>query len=63
MWGLGEFMGVKIHLCIGGTLFKEDQRKFDSGVQIVVGTPGRVLDVIKRSAMSTFFKPFLLNTF
>lgn len=56
-------MGVKIHLCIGGTLFKEDQRKFDSGVQIVVGTPGRVLDVIKRSAMSMFFKTLLLNPF
>lgn len=52
MCGLGEFMGVKIHLCIGGTLVRDDQRKLDSGVQIVVGTPGRVSDVIKRSTMS-----------
>lgn len=48
-------MGVKFHLCIGGTSVRDDQRKLEGGVQIVVGTPGRVNDMIQRSALSLFY--------
>lgn len=59
MSGLGDYMGVKFHICIGGTLVRDDHRKLEAGVHVVVGTPGRVLDVIKRSSLSNFEYCFL----
>eukprot|EP00163_Fabomonas_tropica_P011698 TRINITY_DN2252_c0_g1_i1.p1 TRINITY_DN2252_c0_g1~~TRINITY_DN2252_c0_g1_i1.p1 ORF type:complete len:370 (-),score=86.24 TRINITY_DN2252_c0_g1_i1:129-1238(-) len=50
---LGDFMNVKVHVCIGGKNIGEDIRKLESGVQVVSGTPGRVFDMIKRNALST----------
>lgn len=49
-------MGVKFHLCIGGTSVRDDQRKLEGGVQIVVGTPGRVYDMIQRKILSKLIK-------
>jgi len=51
MKALSDFMGVKLHLCIGGTSVRDDQRKLEGGVQIVVGTPGRVNDMVQRNAL------------
>ena len=52
MRALGDYMGVKFHMCIGGTSVRDDQRKLESGVQVIVGTPGRVNDMIQRGALS-----------
>jgi translation initiation factor 4A len=49
---LGEFMKVTSHACVGGTSVREDLRLLSRGVQIVVGTPGRVGDMIRRGALS-----------
>ncbi|CAG9327818.1 unnamed protein product [Blepharisma stoltei] len=49
---IGEYMHVKVHACIGGTLIKEDIRTLERGVQVVVGTPGRVFDLLNRNLMS-----------
>ena len=49
---LGEYIGVSCHACIGGTKFKEDMSMLEQGQQIVVGTPGRVSDMIARKALS-----------
>jgi len=49
---LGDFMGVTCHACIGGTNVKEDARKLEIGAQIIVGTPGRVSDMIVRKALN-----------
>lgn len=48
---LGDFLNVKSHACVGGTLVRDDIRTLQSGVQIVVGTPGRVTDMINRSVL------------
>jgi translation initiation factor 4A len=48
---LGDYMGVTCHACIGGTNVREDQRKLEAGTHIVVGTPGRVFDMIRRGAL------------
>lgn len=62
MVSLGEYMGVKCHACIGGTNVRDDQRKLESGVHIVVGTPGRVNDMIKRQSLQTSaIKMFVLD--
>jgi len=39
---LGDFMQAQCHACIGGTNVRDDIRKLQEGVHIVVGTPGRV---------------------
>ncbi|CAF0740616.1 unnamed protein product [Brachionus calyciflorus] len=49
---LGDFMGVTCHACIGGTNVKEDARKLEIGAQVIVGTPGRVSDMITRKALN-----------
>eukprot|EP01134_Creolimax_fragrantissima_P003208 CFRG3208T1 len=51
MLSLGDYMQVECHACVGGTNVREDIRILEAGVQIVVGTPGRVHDMIRRGAM------------
>jgi translation initiation factor 4A len=48
MRSLGDFLQVKCHACVGGTSVREDARILSSGVQVVVGTPGRVFDMLRR---------------
>jgi len=50
---LGQFLNVKCYACIGGTLVREDAVMLKQGVQVVVGTPGRVLDLISRGILPT----------
>ena len=49
---LGDYMDAQCHACIGGTNVREDLRKLSQGVHVVVGTPGRVFDMINRRALS-----------
>jgi len=48
---LGDFLNVTSHACIGGTLVRDDIAALRHGVQIVVGTPGRVFDMVNRQCM------------
>ena len=48
---LGDYMKTNIHACVGGTAVREDIRILSQGVHIVVGTPGRVYDMISRGAL------------
>ena len=41
-------MGVKVHACVGGTVVREDIKILKSGVHVIVGTPGRVFDIMKK---------------
>jgi len=50
---LGDFMKVECHACVGGTNVREDMQKLEAGVHVVVGTPGRVFDMINRRALKT----------
>ncbi len=45
---LGSHMKLHTHACIGGTHVGEDVKKLQQGQHVVSGTPGRVLDMIKR---------------
>merc|ERR550525_1595837 len=59
---LGDYMGAQCHACIGGTSVREDMRKLDAGQHIVVGTPGRVYDIICRKVLwPTDIKQFVLD--
>lgn len=44
-------MGIKCHICTGGTKVSEDIKALQTGVQIVIGTPGRVQDLINRQKL------------
>jgi translation initiation factor 4A len=48
---LGEYLNVECHACIGGTNIREDIRRLEVGCHIVVGTPGRVHDMISRKVL------------
>jgi len=48
---LGDYMKITSHACVGGTAVRDDIRTLVQGVQIVVGTPGRVNDMINRNAL------------
>jgi translation initiation factor 4A len=50
---LGDYMNIECHACVGGTNVREDMAKLQEGVHIVVGTPGRVYDMINRRALRT----------
>nr|KAG5696385.1 hypothetical protein BaRGS_030485 [Batillaria attramentaria] len=59
---LGDYMNAQCHACIGGTVVREDMRKLEQGVHIVVGTPGRVYDMINRRALDpNNIKMFVLD--
>jgi translation initiation factor 4A len=45
---LGDFLKVRCHACIGGTSVREDIDKMREGQQLIVGTPGRVYDMITK---------------
>jgi translation initiation factor 4A len=51
MRALGDYCGVKCHTCVGGTSVKIDEKILRSGVHVIVGTPGRVNDLIRRHAL------------
>lgn len=59
---IGDFMSVECHACIGGTNVREDMKALQDGPQVVVGTPGRVQDMIQRRVLKTDnMKMFILD--
>jgi len=59
---LGDYMDVACHACIGGTVIRDDMRKIQNGVSIIVGTPGRVFDMINRRVIDVSgIKMFVLD--
>jgi len=59
---LGDYLGVKAHACIGGTRIRDDLQILQDGVHVIVGTPGRVLDLLSRGSLEpTHMKIFILD--
>jgi len=59
---LGDYLKVKCHACIGGTSVRDDIDKLREGQHLVVGTPGRVFDMIgKRHLRVDDLKTFVLD--
>jgi len=49
---LGSYMGLKVLSATGGNQVRTDITALKSGVQFVVGTPGRIYDLINRGDLS-----------
>jgi len=59
---LGDYLNVRCHACIGGTRVRDDISKLQSGVHVVVGTPGRVYDMLCRRVLRPdHIKMFILD--
>jgi len=53
---------MKIHSCVGGTVVKEDIAQLKKGQHIVVGTPGRIHEMMKKNHLKTdYLKLFILD--
>jgi translation initiation factor 4A len=50
---LGDYLNANVHCCVGGTAVRDDIRILQQGVHIVVGTPGRIWDMLGRNAIRT----------
>jgi len=62
MRALGDYLNVKCHACVGGTSVRQDAQTLQSGVHVVVGTPGRVYDMLRRRALrADAIKMFVLD--
>ncbi|KAE8134237.1 P-loop containing nucleoside triphosphate hydrolase protein [Aspergillus pseudotamarii] len=59
---IGDFMSINCHACIGGTAVRDDMNALREGPQVVVGTPGRIHDMIQRRVLKTDqMKLFILD--
>eukprot|EP01097_Dermamoeba_algensis_P005379 TRINITY_DN3421_c0_g1_i1.p1 TRINITY_DN3421_c0_g1~~TRINITY_DN3421_c0_g1_i1.p1 ORF type:complete len:418 (-),score=122.66 TRINITY_DN3421_c0_g1_i1:165-1274(-) len=59
---LGDYLNVRCHSCIGGTRVRDDIAKLQNGVHVVVGTPGRVYDMLCRHVLKPdYIKVFILD--
>ena len=59
---IGEYTEVKVHACCGGTAVRDDIRMLKGGVHVVVGTPGRVKELMKKGYLKTdYLKLFILD--
>ena len=59
---LSIYTDITVHLCIGGTPVREDKRAMSTGINIVIGTPGRTLQLLQeRSIRTEDIKLFILD--
>ncbi|KAN0043372.1 hypothetical protein ACTA71_011024 [Dictyostelium dimigraforme] len=49
---LGEYLKIRSYACIGGTKIADDIQALQDGVHIIVGTPGRVFEMLSRNIIS-----------
>ena len=50
---LGQYTNIKTVLCIGGQNIQQTQSELSNETSLVIGTPGRIIDLIKRRIIST----------
>lgn len=46
---LGQYTGLKMGLAYGGTDYTKQREILDNGVDIIIGTPGRLIDFLKQN--------------
>ena len=50
---LGTYLPVSCYSATGGTPIRDDMKAIDNGIQFIVGTPGRIFDLINRKVLRT----------
>ncbi len=49
---IGDFMGLKVHCATGGPPVIDDIRAIEKGIHFLVGTPGRIYDLLDRKVFN-----------
>ena len=49
---LADYLGVSTYSATGGTPIRDDLKAIERGVQMVIGTPGRIYDLMNRRALT-----------
>jgi len=49
--GLSHYLGLHCHACIGGTRRQDDVNRLSEGQHLVIGTPGRVYDLLEKRCL------------
>ncbi|HKI61205.1 MAG TPA: DEAD/DEAH box helicase [Mariprofundaceae bacterium] len=49
---LAKHTGLKLHLVFGGVDYEKQRKDFELGVDILIGTPGRLIDYLKKHVYS-----------
>ena len=57
---LAKYMKVHFNLSVGGTMVQENISELLKNPHVVIGTPGRVLDMINKKALNTRFLKMLV---
>ena len=50
---IGNFLPVSCYCATGGTPIRDDIRALENGVQFIIGTPGRMFDLMNRNSLRT----------
>ena len=50
---ISSYMNLRYNLCVGGTLIRDNIDELLKNPHIIIGTPGRVLDMINKKALNT----------
>lgn len=59
---ISEYMSIKCCACRGGIPISENKKNIQNGAQIIVGTPGRILDLVeKRYISAEFLHTFIID--
>jgi len=59
---MGENIGTKVDCFIGGNPLEDDVKRLQSGSQIIVGTPGKIYELLRRKKLkTTHLKLFILD--
>lgn len=59
---ISQFAGMKVHCLIGGTSRRDDEGVLREGVHVIIGTPGRVYDMMRSGHFKTAdLKVFVLD--
>lgn len=59
---IGSAIGIKTYAAMGKTPVRDDIRSLDRGVQFLVGTPGRIYDLMSRRALiTTYIKVIIID--
>jgi translation initiation factor 4A len=49
---ISSYMGINVYAAVGGTPLRDDIRAIEKGVQFLVGTPGRICDLMTRRVLT-----------
>ena len=59
---LSTYMNLNITLCVGGTSIRDNIYELNKNPHLVIGTPGRILDMINKKALNTrYLKLFIID--